>query len=118
MANLTIVYGIVLILTGFIAYFGTGQESMTSLLPSIAGIPVVIAGMIAMNPQRRKIGLYAAAGLVTILALGTLRGVGILLGGDASTASIINTVLFLLSIGYLAVFIYMFRVESRAENSA
>lgn len=118
MPNLTIAFGIMLILTGFVAYFGTGQESMTSLLPSIAGIPIVIAGMIAVNPERRRVALYVAAGLVAILALGTLRGVGILIGGDANTASIINTVLFVLSLGYLGVFFYRLRGSSDAHDLA
>jgi uncharacterized membrane protein len=118
MPNLTIAYGIVLILTGIVSWVGTGQESMTSLLPTIAGIPIAIAGMVAVNPQRRRLGLYIAAGLVAILALGTLRGVGILLGGDASTASIINTVLFVLSVGYLAVFVYRLRISSSDRDLA
>lgn len=116
MANLTIVFGIVLILTGFITYFGTGQESATALLPSVAGIPIVIAGMIAGNPKRGRIPLYVAVGLVVILALGTLRGVSALFGGDTTTAAIVNTVLFVLSIGYLAVFVYMMRLESRVHS--
>lgn len=116
MPNLTIIFGIVLILTGFIAYFGTGQESATSLLPAIAGIPIVIAGMIAVNPKRRKTGLYVAAILVVILALGTLRGVGILISGDVNTASIINTALFVLSIGYLLVFAYRLRLSSDTRD--
>jgi hypothetical protein len=118
MPNLTIIYGIVLILTGFITYFGTGQESATALLPSIAGIPIAIAGMIAQNPARRRIGLYVAVALVAILAFGTLRGVTALVGGDATTASIVNTVLFVLSVGYLAVFIYMMRLETRTQSGA
>jgi hypothetical protein len=118
MPNLTIAFGIVLILTGIIAWAGTGQESLTSLLPTVAGIPIVIAGMIAVTPQRRRIALYVAAGLVAILALGTLRGVGILLGGDAGTASIINTVLFVLSVGYLVVFVYRIRVSTSDRDLA
>lgn len=118
MPNLTIAFGIMLILTGIIAWVGTGQESLTSLLPTIAGIPIAIAGMIAVNPARRRIGLYVAAGLVAILALGTLRGVGILLGGDASTASIINTALFVLSVGYLVVFVYRLKLSNTDRDLA
>jgi hypothetical protein len=118
MPNLTIVFGIALILTGAIVYFATGQESLTALLPSIAGIPIAIAGMVAMNPERQRTGLYVAAGLVTLLALGTLRGVAILIGGDASTASLVNTGLFILSVGYLVVFVYLMRVGSRAHDAA
>jgi hypothetical protein len=118
MPNLTIIFGIVLILTGFITYFGTGQESATALLPSFAGIPIAIAGMVAQNPARRRIGLYVAVALVAILAFGTLRGVTALIGGDATTASIVNTALFVLSVGYLSVFIYTLRVESRVQGDA
>ena len=118
MPNLTIAFGITLILTGIIAWAGTGQESLTSLLPTVAGIPIVIAGMIAVNPARRRIGLYVAAGLVAILALGTLRGVGILLGGDASTASIINTALFVLSVGYLVVLVYRLKLSNTDRDLA
>jgi hypothetical protein len=114
MPQLTIVYGIVLILTGIISYFGTGQESMTSLLPTVAGIPIALAGILAMNPERQKVGVLIASALVALLALGTLRGVAILIGGDASTASIINTVLFLLSVGYLAVLFYRIRTGAEA----
>jgi hypothetical protein len=116
--NLTIVFGSVLILTGIIIYFATGQESLTSILPSIAGIPIVLAGIIAVNPERRKLGLYLAAGLVAILALGTLRGVAILLSGDASTASFVNTVLFVLCVGYLGVFAYRLRISQTDRDLA
>lgn len=105
-----------LILTGAIVYFATGQESWTALLPSIAGIPVTIVGMIAVNPERRKIGLYLAAGLIAILALGTLRGVAAFLTGDLTTASIINSVLFVLSIGYLGVLVYRLRISRGARD--
>jgi hypothetical protein len=114
--NLTIIFGIVLILTGFITYFGTGRESATALLPAIAGIPIVIAGMVAVNPNRQRISLYVAAGLIAILAFGTLRGVSALIGGETTTAAIVNTVLFVLSVGYLAVFVYKMRVESRSRE--
>jgi hypothetical protein len=117
MPQLTVAFGVALILTGILVYFGTGRESVTALLPSIAGVPVLLAGVVALRPEWRMYGLYAAAVLVLILALGTLRGVFTLLGGDLTTASVINTGLFLVSILYFIVFVRAIRTGQvqRAE---
>jgi hypothetical protein len=117
MPNLTIVFGSALILTGAIVYFATGQESMTALLPSVAGIPIAIAGMIAVNRERRRAALYVAVALVALLALGTLRGVAALIGGETGTAPVVNTLLFIVSVGYLAVFMILMRGDRRARSS-
>lgn len=116
MPNFTVIFGSALILTGAIVYFATGQESLTAMLPSVAGIPVAIAGMVAMNPQRRRVALTVAAGLVGLMALGTLRGVFKFLAGDVTTASTVNTLLFVVSMGYLAVYALLSRSRSRAQN--
>jgi hypothetical protein len=101
MPQLTIAFGTALILTGIFAYFGTARESATALLPAIAGIPILLAGWVAMRPGREFQGLVVAALLTAILALGTLRGVMILIGGEVTSASVINTGIFLLSVAYL-----------------
>ena len=117
MQQLTIGFGTVLILTGIIAYLGTGQESMTSLLPSIAGIPIVIAGLVAARPDRERIGLYIAAVLTAILAVGTLRGATKLLEGDATTAALVNGGLLVISVVYLAAFAAWLRNERRINRA-
>lgn len=99
--RLTLGYGIALVLTGIIAYVATGAASVTSLIPAVIGVPILLAGIASMQPRWRTIALWVAFALVVILAFGTLRGVTGLLGGTLSTATMINTVLFLVSIGYL-----------------
>ena len=100
MARLTIAFGAALILIGVITYFATGQESVTALIPAFVGGPVLLAGLVSLRTEWRSYGLYAAAGLVLLLALGTLRGTFGLLGGEVSSATVINTVLLVASVGF------------------
>ena len=71
MARLTVAFGAALILIGVITYFATGQESVTALIPAFIGGPVLLAGLVLLRNEWRSYGLYAAAGLVLLLALGT-----------------------------------------------
>lgn len=54
MANLGITLGILLTLLGFGAYFGTGRQSITALIPAFVGLPILALGLVARNPGRRK----------------------------------------------------------------
>jgi hypothetical protein len=107
MARIIIGFGLLLILVGVIAYFATGRESITALLPAIAGIPVLIAGYLASRPGTQAIGEYGAIALAALLALGTLRGVTALIGGDVSVASVVNTGLLIVSVIFV---VYAVRV--------
>src|ERR671913_924914 len=103
MARLTVAFGAALILIGVITYFATGQESVTALIPAFIGGPVLLAGLVSLRTEWRSYGLYAAAALVVLLlALGTLRGTFGLLGGEVSSATVINAVLLVASVGFVA----------------
>lgn len=102
MARLTVGFGAVLILTGVVLYFATAQQSVTALIPAFVGGPLLIAGLVSLRPEWRSYGLYAAASLVLLLAIGTLRGTFGLLGGEGSSATVTNTILLIASIGFLA----------------
>jgi hypothetical protein len=108
---------VVLILTGVISYFATGQESVTALIPAFVGGPTLLAGLISLRPEWRSYGLYAAAGLGLLLVLGTLRGVFGLFGGELSPATVINTVLFVASMGFLALFVRDLRGRNRGHGA-
>ncbi len=49
MAKITIGLGIVLIALGFGSYFGTGQASVTALIPAFFGLPLLLLGLVALN---------------------------------------------------------------------
>lgn len=68
MARLSIGLGVLLIVLGVVAYFGTGQSSWTALIPSIIGAVFAVLGWIALNERARKHAMHAAV-LVALLGL-------------------------------------------------
>jgi hypothetical protein len=117
MARWTVAFGAALILIGVITYFATGQESVTALIPAFVGGPVLLAGLVSLRTEWRSYGLYAAAGLVLLLALGTLRGTFGLLGGEVSSATVINAVLLVASVGFVALCVRDLRSRNRGYGA-
>ena len=103
MNKLTSGFGLVLVAIGVVAYFVTGGESVTALIPAFIGVPVLLTGRLMARPGTRTLGLYLAAALALLTAYGTLRGVAGLLEGDLSSSTTISTALLLMSAGYLLV---------------
>jgi hypothetical protein len=103
MSRVTIGFGILLILLGIGAYLISGGESVTSLIPAIAGLPIIGVGYLQSVSGWEQKGLYIAIALAAILALGTVRGVTSLLGGTVTTGSVVSTLLLVLSFGYMIV---------------
>ena len=101
MARATIVFGVGLILVGVFTYLATGGASVTALIPTLVGVPMLLAGVVALRAGWRRYGLYAACALALLMGLGTLRGVIGLLGGQVSTATVINAVLLVASVVFL-----------------
>lgn len=75
MANITIVFGLLLILLGPVGYFGSGSAtpSLTAFIPSAVGLLLLICGLLAKKDNLRKHAMHAAAMFGT---LGFLGGVG------------------------------------------
>ncbi len=48
MAKITFGLGLVLIVLGLGAYFGTGRESLTALIPAFFGLPLALLGVVAL----------------------------------------------------------------------
>ena len=74
MAKLTIVYGVVFILMGLFGYFGISSESITALIPTFFGIPMLILGWLGLNEKYLKHAMHGAAVLVLIGFAGTVSG--------------------------------------------
>jgi hypothetical protein len=84
-AKVAIGFGAALILLALVGYFGasgptdggtTTYRSWTALIPAFAGVPLVICGLIALNPAYRKHAMHAAA---VFALLGFLAPLGRLL---------------------------------------
>lgn len=74
MAKLSIVFGLILIILGLISYFGISSESVTALIPTFLGIPVLILGFLALKEKYLKHSMHATAVLMLLGFGGTVLG--------------------------------------------
>ena len=74
MAKLTIAYGVIFILMGLYGYFGISSESITALIPTFFGIPMLVFGWLALNEKYLKHAMHGAAVLTLIGFAGTVGG--------------------------------------------
>lgn len=65
MANLTLLTGALLTLLGLSSYF-PDRPSVTALIPAFFGIPLALSGLLARNPERRKLASHVAV-LISLL---------------------------------------------------
>jgi len=75
MQNLTLSLGILLLILGGASYLGTGQESITALIPSFFGILFILFGVLSKQEKLRKHMIHTAAGLALLGILGTARAI-------------------------------------------
>ena len=107
MANTAIAFGVAFIALGLIGYFGTGRASVTALIPAALGSLLVILGVAARDPGRRKQAMHGAAiiGLVGLLGAGRgLTKIWPLLAGETverPNAVIAQAVMALLSLIFI-----------------
>tara|TARA_Y100000588_G_scaffold313549_1_gene340731 strand:+ start:1069 stop:1467 length:399 start_codon:yes stop_codon:yes gene_type:complete len=71
MYKITIIFGLLLMATGLVGYFGTGAENLTALIPSAIGIILLLCGFIAANEKCRMAAMHIAVsiGLLGVLGL-------------------------------------------------
>jgi fucose 4-O-acetylase-like acetyltransferase len=74
-AKISIFFGALLFILGFVAYVGTGSAHPTALIPIYFGLPLVVFGYLAKSPieSRRKLYMHIN---VTVGLLGFLGAVG------------------------------------------
>lgn len=74
MAKLSIAYGVFFILMGLYSYFGISSESITALIPTFFGIPLLIFGWIGLNDKYLMHAMHGAAVLNLLGFAGTISG--------------------------------------------
>ena len=73
MESVSILYGIFLILWGILVNFVTTSSSLTSLIPSIIGIPILFFSILAvMFSNKKKLMMHIVVFFGLIIALGGL----------------------------------------------
>jgi phosphoglycerol transferase MdoB-like AlkP superfamily enzyme len=72
MAKLSIAYGVFFILMGLYSYFGISSESITALIPTFFGIPMLIFGWLGLKEKYLKHTMHGAAVLTLLGFAGTV----------------------------------------------
>lgn len=75
MAKVSIFFGALLFILGFVAYVGTGSVHPTALIPIYFGLPLVVFGYLAKSPLESHRKLYMHIN-VTIGVLGFFGSLG------------------------------------------
>ena len=84
MEKLSIYYGIFLILWGVIVSFISGSDSMTSYIPSILGIPILIFSYLSIKfVSKKKMFMHIVVLFGLIIFLGGLDFIRSLITGNA-----------------------------------
>ena len=74
MPDLTLGYGLFLVVWGIAVTVLSGTDSVTSLFPSFLGAPIAVSGWMAKsNPEKRKLWMHIAVSFGLLCALGGTR---------------------------------------------
>ena len=96
---ITILFGVLLVITGVTVYIQTGSEHKTALIPAFLGGGLVICGLLAANEGRRMMVMHVA---VVIGLLGFIGSMAKLFKSGQSNAAFAGKAI---SAGLCAVFI-------------
>jgi uncharacterized membrane protein len=122
MARLSIILGIILILLGLISYFGISSESITALIPTFIGIPMLVLGFLALNEKYKKHAMHGAAVLMLIGFGGTISGLikfFRMIGGEVferPSAITVQAIMAVLCLAFLILAIKSF-IDARRKKS-
>jgi uncharacterized membrane protein len=121
-AKTSITFGIILIILGLYSYFGISSESITALIPTFLGIPVLIFGFLALNEKYLKHAMHGAAILMLLGFGGTVGGLikfFRMLGGEVferPAAITIQAIMALICLIFLILAIKSF-IDARRKRS-
>ena len=91
MAKPTIVIALLLIALGAYGYSQSESKSLTAFIPGFFGAPILLCGVLALNPARRKHAMHGAAAVGLLGFLGSAGRLPSLLNKPDATKLAINT---------------------------
>lgn len=107
MVKTTIGYGTVLIVVGLVGYLGTGQASVTALIPAFVGLLLLILGIAGRRENLHKNAMHIAVAIALLGFLGTVGGLvklfTLLSGGEVTrpTAIVIQSIMAVMCGSYV-----------------
>jgi uncharacterized membrane protein HdeD (DUF308 family) len=123
MPIVTIVYGLLLVVLGVGFYAGTGEASVTALIPAFFGVPLLVCGVLARRERLLKHAMHAAAVLGLLAFLGGLPGLVrffvFIHGGTVARPNAVleQAILAALSLVFVALCVRSF-IEARRARAA
>jgi len=122
LANITIVFGVVLIVLGVGSYFGTNMVSPTALIPAAFGLLLIVFGVLAKDEKRRKMAMHIAVTVGLLGFLGTITGLlklfTMLAGGEVArpTAVVAQSIMAILMLVYVGMCVKSF-IDARRRRA-
>ena len=115
MPDLTLGYGLFLVVWGVAVSILSSSESLTSYFPSFLGVPLALSGWMAKsNPDKRKLWMHIAVTFGLFCALGGTRFF-MVMGDGLDFASGSMLMLFLTGSAYTALCVRSF-IEARKAS--
>jgi hypothetical protein len=114
MPKVTVAVGVVLVVQGVGFYVATSSRSITALIPTFVGLPILFLGILALKESARKHAMHLAAALAMggfLAAVGRMASAGL----SISPAGISVLILALLTGAFLIMCIKSF-VDARTRQ--
>ena len=116
MPNLTLGYGLFLVVWGIAVSVLSASDSITSYFPSFLGAPLAVSGWLAKsNPEKRKLWMHIAVTFGLLCALGGTRFF-MVMGDGLGYASGSMLMLFLTGSAYTALCVRSFIQARKASE--
>lgn len=119
----TTILGLLLIILGLISYFGSGQSSVTALIPAFFGIVFTILAMVSLAEKIKKHTMHAAVAFAMLGVIGAARGVpGFIdivtgVGAERPLAIYAQMTMLILCLGYIFLSFRSFREARKNQNN-
>ncbi|QDU43986.1 hypothetical protein Mal52_24640 [Symmachiella dynata] len=119
MGKLTIGYGLILVVMGIGWFIGTGSKSVTALIPTFLGIPVILCGILAEMKESLKMHAMHVAVLLGLIGLagGGAMGIPKVLKGNTDAAPLEQSALAVISAIFVALCVKSF-IDARRRRKA
>lgn len=120
MTVVTLVVGAALTLLGIVAYVASDAASLTAFIPSVIGLLMIIAGLLARKESLRRHAIHGALVVALLGALGSLMNVAklpALIDGTAERpgAVVSSTIMVVVLAVYLALGVRSF-ISARRQR--
>ena len=87
MYRVTILFGVLLGITGVVGFYQSGAEHPTALIPAFIGIPLFVCGIIAAKEAMRMLAIHIA---VLVSLIGFIGAAATLFKADQEIAAIVS----------------------------